>query len=65
MTSDDFGLGLIGDAWDKTSRHWDDDAARAFGTRQWTPLAGQSRACLAAYRALVEVLEEAERDTGY
>ena len=38
---------------------------RDFGTRQWTPLREESRAYLEALRAMMDLLDAAERDTEY
>jgi len=56
-------LRLLGAAWDEAAQHWQDEVARRFDTDHWTPLVQQSRAYLQALRALMEVLEAAERDT--
>jgi len=58
-------LGLLEAAWGETARHWQDEVARQFGADHWTPLAQQARAYLEALRALMDVLETAERDTDF
>ena len=56
-------LRLLGDAWDKAAEHWRDGPARQFGTAQLTPLLQESRGYLEALRALMDLLETAERET--
>lgn len=56
-------LRLLGGAWDKAAEHWRDGPARQFGTAQLTPLLQESRGYLEALRALMDLLETAERET--
>jgi hypothetical protein len=56
-------LRLLGDAWDKAAERWRDGPARQFGTAQLTPLLQESRGYLEALRALMDLLETAERET--
>ena len=58
-------LRLLDDAWDKVEPHWQDDIARQFGTHKWTPLRDESRRYLEALRAMMDLLDAAERDTDY
>ena len=58
-------LHLLGAAWEEAAEHWQDEVARQFDTDHWTPLVQQSRAYLEALRALIDVLETAERDTEF
>ena len=58
-------LRLLGAAWEHTARYWQDEVARRFDTGQWTPLVQQSRTYLEALRALMDLLETAERDTEF
>jgi hypothetical protein len=58
-------LRLLGAARDEAAQHWQDEVARQFDTGHWTPLVQQSRAYLDALRALMELLETAERDTEF
>jgi hypothetical protein len=61
----DHELTLLGAAWDKAVRHWHDDAASQFTTNHWTPLIDESRSYLEALRTLIDLLDNAERDTDY
>ena len=45
--------------------YWQDDVARQFGTHQWTPLRDESRRYTDALRAMMDLLDAAERDTDY
>jgi len=56
-------LRRLEDAWDKVAPRWHDRVARDFGSRQWTPLRDESLAYLAALRAMMDLLDAAERDT--
>jgi hypothetical protein len=58
-------LRVLDAAWDEAARHWQDEVARQFDTDHWTPLAQRSRAYLEALRAMLDVLESAERDTEF
>jgi hypothetical protein len=58
-------LGLLGAAWQDAAQHWQDEVARQFETDHWAPLAQRSRSYLDALRALLDVLETAERDTEF
>jgi hypothetical protein len=58
-------LRLLGAAWAEAAQHWQDEVARQFDTDHWTPLVQQSRGYLEALRALLDVLETAERDTEF
>jgi hypothetical protein len=58
-------LRRLEDAWEKVVPHWHDGVGRDFGTRQWTPLRDESRAYLEALRAMMDLLDAAERDTDY
>ena len=58
-------LRLLGAAWEAAARHWQDEVARRFDADHWAPLAQRSRAYLDALRALMDVLETAERDTEF
>jgi hypothetical protein len=58
-------LRLLQDAWDQAEPHWRDGVARQFGARQWTPLREESRSYLVALAAMLDLLEEAERDTEF
>jgi hypothetical protein len=58
-------LQLLDDAWDKAVSYWQDDVARQFGTHQWTPLRDESRRYTDALRAMMDLLDAAERDTDY
>jgi len=42
---------------------WQDDIARQFGTHHWMPLRDESRLYLEALRAMMDLLDAAERDT--
>jgi hypothetical protein len=57
-------LRRLEDHWDQAASRWHDGVARDFGAHQWTPLRAESRAYLAALRALLDLLDAAERDTG-
>jgi hypothetical protein len=61
----DEALGLLGAAWQDAAQHWQDEVARQFETDHWTPLVQRSRGYLDALRALLDVLETAERDTEF
>jgi hypothetical protein len=56
-------LWLLDDAWEKAVPHWQDDVARQFGIHHWMPLRDESRLYLEALRAMMDLLEAAERDT--
>jgi hypothetical protein len=58
-------LGLLGAAFQDAARHWQDEVARQFETDYWTPLVQRSRGYLDALRALLDVLETAERETEF
>jgi hypothetical protein len=58
-------LRLLDAAWGEAARYWQDEVARQFGADHWTPLAQRARAYLEALRALMDVLETAERDTDF
>ena len=58
-------LRVLDAAWDEAARHWQDEVARRFEADHWTPLAQRSRAYLEALRAMLDVLESAERDTEF
>ena len=56
-------LRLLEDAWDKAVPHWRDDVARQFGTHHWGPLRDESRLYLESLRAMMDLLDAADRDT--
>jgi hypothetical protein len=56
-------LRLLDDAWGKAVPFWQDDIARQFGAHHWLPLRDESRLYLEALRAVMDVLDAAERDT--
>jgi len=58
-------LRLLGAAWEEAAQHWQDEVARQFDTGHWAPLVQQSRTYLEALRALMDLLETAERDTEF
>ena len=58
-------LRLLDAAWEEAARYWRDEVARQFAADHWTPLAQQARAYLEALRALMDMLENAERDTDF
>ena len=58
-------LRLLQDAWDSVAPSWRDGIARHFGTRHWTPLREESRSYLEALRAMMDLLDAADRDTEY
>jgi hypothetical protein len=58
-------LSLLGAAWEEAAQHWQDEVARQFETDHWAPLTERSRAYLGALRALMDVLETAERETEF
>ena len=58
-------FGLLGAAWEEAAQHWQDEVARRFHADHWTPLVEQSSGYLEALRALMDVLETAERDTEF
>jgi hypothetical protein len=58
-------LRLLGAAWEEAAQYWQDEVARQFDTGRWTPLVQQSGTYLEALRALVDLLETAERDTEF
>jgi hypothetical protein len=58
----DHHLRLLEAAWDQARQHWHDDLARHFDARHWMPLDQECRSYLQALRALMEVLDAAERD---
>lgn len=58
-------LRLLGAAWEEADQYWQDEVARQFDTGHWTPLVQQSRTYLEALRALLDLLETAERDTEF
>ena len=58
-------LRLLDDAWEKAVPFWQDDIARQFGTHHWMPLRDESRSYLEALRAMMDVLDAAERDTEF
>jgi uncharacterized protein YukE len=57
-------LRLLDAAWEEAARYWRDEVARQFADH-WTPLAQQARAYLEALRALMDMLETAERETDF
>ena len=59
----DHQLRLLNDAWEKAVPFWRDDIARQFGTHHWMPLRHESRLYLEALRAMMDLLDAAERDT--
>jgi hypothetical protein len=59
----DHQLWLLDDAWEKAVPHWQDDVARQFATHHWLPLRDESRLYLEALRAMMDLLDAAERDT--
>jgi hypothetical protein len=58
-------LRLLDAAWEEAARYWRDEVARQFAADHWTPLTQQARAYLEALRALMDMLEAAERDTDF
>jgi hypothetical protein len=56
-------LWLLDDVWGKALPYWQDDIARQFGTHHWMPLRDESRLYLEALRAMMDLLDAAERDT--
>jgi hypothetical protein len=56
---------MLDAAWEEAARYWQDEVARQFAADYWTPLAQQARVYLEALRALMDVLETAERDTDF
>jgi hypothetical protein len=56
---------LLSAAWEQAVPHWQDEVARQFQADHWTPLAQQTRSYLEALRALMDVLETADRDTEF
>lgn len=58
-------LRLLSDAWDQVVPHWRDGISRQFGSRQWTPLRDETRFYLEALRTMLDLLDEAERDTEF
>lgn len=56
-------LRLLADAWGQAAEHWRDGAAREFHDGQLAPLLRESRGYLEALRALLDLLDAAERDT--
>jgi hypothetical protein len=58
-------LRMLDAAWEEAARYWQDEVARQFAADYWTPLAQQARVYLEALRALMDVLETAERDTDF
>ena len=58
-------LRLVGAAWEEAAQYWQDEVARRFETDHWAPLVQQSRAYLEALRALMDLLESADRDTEF
>ena len=56
---------MLSAAWEEAAGYWQDEGARHFETDHWTPLAERSRAYLEALRALLDLLEAAERDTEF
>ena len=58
-------LRLLGAAWEEAAQSWQDEVARRFETGHWTPLVQQSRTYLEALRALMDLLETADRDTDF
>jgi len=58
-------LRLLGAAWEEAAPHWQDEVARRFGSDHWTPLVQRSRAYLEALHTLMDVLENADRDTEF
>ena len=50
---------------EEAARYWRDEVARQFAADHWTPLAQQARAYLEALRALMDMLETAERETDF
>jgi hypothetical protein len=49
-------------AWNQASQHWHDDMTRHFDTRHWTPLSQECRSYLDGLRALMDLLDAAERE---
>ena len=58
-------LRLLEGAWEEVVPYWQDGIARHFGTHQWTSLREESRSYLEALRAMMDMLDTAERDTEY
>ena len=58
-------LRLLGAAWEEAVPYWQDEVARQFDTGHWTPLVQQSTTYLEALRALMDLLEIADRDTEF
>jgi hypothetical protein len=58
-------LRLLGAAWEEAAQHWQDEVARQFDTGHWTPLVQHSRTYLEPLRALMDLLETAERGTEF
>jgi hypothetical protein len=58
-------LRLLGAAWEEADHYWQDEVARQFDTGHWTPLVQHSRTYLEALRALMDLLETAERGTEF
>jgi hypothetical protein len=56
---------VLGAAWEEAAGHWQDEVARHFEADHWAPLAERSRTYLEALRALLDLLEAAERDTEF
>ena len=56
-------LRLLADAWDQAAEHWRDGPARQFGESQLAPLLQESRGYLEALRAMMDLLEAADRET--
>jgi hypothetical protein len=61
----DHQLRVLDSAWHETRQHWRDDMTRRFDTDYRTSLFNESRSYLGALRALMELLNAAERDTEY
>jgi hypothetical protein len=58
-------LRLLDAAWEEAAQYWQDEVARQFATGHWMPLVQQSRTYLEALRALMDLLETADRDTEF
>jgi hypothetical protein len=58
-------LGLLGSAWEEAVPSWQDEVARQFDMGYWTPLVQRSTTYLEALRALMDLLETADRDTDF
>ena len=54
---------LLADAWDQAAGYWRDGPARQFGDGSVVPLLEECRGYLEALRALMDLLEAADRET--